>query len=251
MIDFYMLHGFLGRGSDWEPLKEKIRKKYKDSFYRQPDLFFQPHHDLSSQFDMPQWAINFNAWARETQASLENRKRVLMGYSMGGRLALHALLHRQSQWDAAIIMSANPGIFWSTEEIQKRRNWDEIWAQDFLNKDWTQLIEKWHQLPVFSGDPQPYRLLEEQFSRAALSLAFKNWSVLNHGFELEDLKKISIPVLWVVGERDQKYCHYYEYLKKEKYIDDYIVIPRIGHRILRAEDPELLLGLLFFLDRFL
>ncbi|MBT7213976.1 MAG: hypothetical protein HN869_02080, partial [Verrucomicrobia bacterium] len=50
---------------------------------------------------------------------------VILGYSMGGRLALHALTAAPEKWRAAIIVSAHPGL---VSGQQERREEDREWA---------------------------------------------------------------------------------------------------------------------------
>ena len=51
---------------------------------------------------------NVGAWLREMAA--DDAEPVLLGYSMGGRLALEALVEDSSAWAAAVIVSAQPGL---------------------------------------------------------------------------------------------------------------------------------------------
>ncbi|MDA7508581.1 hypothetical protein N8488_01170, partial [Akkermansiaceae bacterium] len=58
---------------------------------------------------------------------------LILGYSMGGRLALHALTAAPEKWRAAIIVSAHPGL---VSGQQERREEDREWAS-LSRGNWT------------------------------------------------------------------------------------------------------------------
>jgi len=50
----------------------------------------------------------------------------LVGYSMGGRLALHSLIAQPKLWKGATIISAHPGLSTEEERVARRRK-DAEW----------------------------------------------------------------------------------------------------------------------------
>jgi 2-succinyl-6-hydroxy-2,4-cyclohexadiene-1-carboxylate synthase len=230
----FCLHGFLGRPSDWDFLKppsNDIRIEKVDPFRI---LAPSPSTGISD------WAGAFNK-----MAAAHPDQRVLMGYSMGGRLALHALIRNPSLWDAAIIVSASPGI--PESERQARIVADETWARRFESESWGSVVQAWDTLPVFGGRPQSLPRAEAEYRRSDLAGALRAWSVGRQ----EDLKArlttFEFPILWVTGEQDIRYCdaardiqariapgspgsgpHFWEFVK----------IPDAGHRA-PWDQPEL------------
>src|SRR5437764_3688750 len=61
----------------------------------------------------------------------------LLGYSLGGRLAWHALLGG-ARYRNAVIVSAGLGV-----EDQKRIEQDEHWARRFEHGEWYALMRDW------------------------------------------------------------------------------------------------------------
>lgn len=195
MIILWCLHGFLGSGKDWEPLAPFLSPR-RDLVLHSPDLLASPAEIRRFQY----WARKFNREA----ASLEGTP-ILLGYSMGGRLALHALLQPSSPWKGAVIVSAHPGLRFP-EERRARLVRDEKWARRFEKDPWEDLLSDWNAQPVFRGkDIIPPRA-EEDFSRKALAKALRTWSLGKQEPLMERFGEIQVPVLWIAGEEDAKYA---------------------------------------------
>ena len=81
---------------------------------------------------------------------------VLLGYSMGGRLALEALVEDCSAWAAAMIVSAQPGLA-DPVEREARLVSDGGWA-GMLEKGeqgWANFQTAWDLQPVLAGSVRP------------------------------------------------------------------------------------------------
>lgn len=128
-------------------------------------------------------------------------KRVLVGYSMGARLALHALLAK-GPWDAAILVAPHPGLEMAEERAERRVS-DARWAGLAMSGDWREFLTEWGAQPllagVSAGDPPP------ESSRREIARSFVDWSLGAQEPLWQRLPEISCPVLWCVGERDQKF----------------------------------------------
>ena len=156
------LHGFLGLPSDWDFLREA-------GF----DIATPPLDRIPRVGD------------------------VLLGYSMGGRLALQALLggakYRRAIIVSARVSDADPG----------RRESDEAWARRFETEEWPSLMRAWNAQVLFGGHAMPRD--ERDFDRASLARQLREWSPAVLPPVLPRLHEIAIPVLWIAGERDAKY----------------------------------------------
>ena len=131
--------------------------------------------------------------------------RALLGYSMGGRLALHALLEIPHPWRAAVIVSAHPGLE-SEGEREARRAADAAWATRALAGNWQEFLTAWNAQPVLGGairDPQASGGLV--IRRREIARSFVDWSLGAQQPLWDRLHEITIPVLWVAGEHDAKF----------------------------------------------
>jgi 2-succinyl-6-hydroxy-2,4-cyclohexadiene-1-carboxylate synthase len=159
----WCLHGFLGRGADWDFLRDAGFEIRAPSFFAGDSL------------DVVQPAAND----------------ILLGYSMGARLALQLIrTHRVAK---AVLISA--GI---ASPEPGREELDETWAKRFESEPWEPLIEAWNSQAVFGGRPNPLTRNESDYDRRKLAAALRESRRL-------DLAGISIPTLWIAGEDDVKY----------------------------------------------
>jgi 2-succinyl-6-hydroxy-2,4-cyclohexadiene-1-carboxylate synthase len=166
----WCLHGFLGRGGDWDFLRDAGFE------VRAPSLF--------------------------SGDSLEDLRPspndIVLGYSMGARLALPLI----ARWGAGAIAGAvlvSAGI---TYPEPGRRELDETWARRFESEPWDSVVEAWNAQQVFGGRKNPLMRSEADFDRSALAKALRDWSpaVLH-----SSLRDIAVPTLWIAGEHDSKY----------------------------------------------
>jgi 2-succinyl-6-hydroxy-2,4-cyclohexadiene-1-carboxylate synthase len=187
-----------------------------------------------------QWASAFNDYA----ASCFENPVFLMGYSMGGRLALHALLQRPSIWKGAVMISTHPGLTDQTEKL-KRVGSDQKWAERFEKEEWSSLMQAWNQQQVFGG--HVISRMEENYNRRHLSLALSYWSL---GFQedlRERIKTLDLPMLWITGEKDLKFRSVAQTLAFNHERSKTCMISHAGHRILWEEPKQIVEELKSFL----
>jgi 2-succinyl-6-hydroxy-2,4-cyclohexadiene-1-carboxylate synthase len=200
----WCLHGFLGLPRDWD---------------------FLP---------FPHRAVNlFDDGLAELEEAKEDD--VLLGYSMGGRLALRELLTRRFR--KAIIVSSGLNL---EEKREQRQADDDAWARRFESDEpWWSLMKDWNTQPVFAGHEQPRN--EQDFDRKQLAAALREWSSGRLEPLAPRLKEIDVPVLWIAGERDVKYV-----IEGSRAVSllprgELWVCPRAGHRV-PWERPEAFLA---------
>jgi 2-succinyl-6-hydroxy-2,4-cyclohexadiene-1-carboxylate synthase len=223
----YAIHGFLGLSTDWEvlnPLNLPIK-----------DIIPIDIYNISPP------SQGFNAWARNLNALVEKDKtpRILMGYSLGGRLAMHALLAQPSLWDAAIFISTHPGLD-CPEQKKIRLHADLSWSQKFQTESWNTLISAWNSQPVFKNSTSLQRE-EIDYSRECLADTLKYWS-LGHQENLRPfLQKQPLPILWLRGRDDASSAIAPELVHPDSKL---ALIPQAGHRVL-WDQPQLVHQQLF------
>lgn len=187
-MNIVALHGFLGKPSDWDGF-------FNEDRLQKIDLFNSP--SIPSAAYLKDAARFFNE-----QTNL-NGPKMLLGYSLGGRFALHALIDSPTKWQAAVIVSAHPGLR-EIQERQMRLSSDALWAKRFESEPWDSLMESWNSQAVFNQKKPPWNRQEIEFNRASLSNALKYWS-LGHQENLKPLiETLPMPILWVSGEEDLK-----------------------------------------------
>jgi 2-succinyl-6-hydroxy-2,4-cyclohexadiene-1-carboxylate synthase len=153
--------------------------------------------------------------------------RVLLGYSMGARLALHALLDG-GPWDAAVLVAPHPGLESETERAARRES-DAEWAGRALTGDWREFLALWNAQPVLADST---RLpLVSELRRREVARSFMDWSLGAQEPLWERLGEIQCPVLWCVGERDGKFRALAERALPLLPRGELWVAPGAGHRV--------------------
>ncbi len=222
-MTLFCLHGFLGHPIDWTGISHEKPVV--------PNIFEDEIISLQN------WSESFNKKV-ERQVKSAGEKSILMGYSMGGRLALHALINHPDLYNAAIIISASYGVE-DPEERERRYQHDINWSNAFLSESWDSLLERWNGQPIFQYDKKDVIRLEKDYSRKALSDAMRCFSIGKQEFLKEKIEELDIPILWVVGERDTKYVSLAKNLRLKHPDSSIVVIPNAGHR-LHLTNPETL-----------
>lgn len=162
---------------------------------------------------------------------------VLLGYSMGGRLALHALLKRPEMYRRAVIVSAHPGLTDEKEKIMRQAG-DAEWAAVALRGDWKKFLTKWNSQPVLAGvEPQGRSQLEVR--RQAVTRSFMDWSLGKQRDLREEIEGCGTPITWVTGAEDAKFSALAEEVKGVEHRS----IAGAGHRV-PWDAPEALVELL-------
>lgn len=198
-VECWCLHGAVGAMADWRGFAKRLAAGKTGS--RAVDLWRFLECGPMSMADFGK-ALNADAGGEVFRGS----GRALLGYSMGGRLALHALLEKGHPWQAAVIVSAHPGLELEPER-QARRASDAAWATRALTGDWRGFLDAWNSQPALAGgairDPQASARLAAQ--RREIARSFVDWSLGAQEPLWPRLGEISVPVLWVAGGNDAKF----------------------------------------------
>ena len=198
-MECWCLHGAVGAAADWREVSRRLAEGGIGS--RALDLWRFLEGDGAS---FPEFAAALNAEAVADRGN--GRGQVLVGYSMGGRLALHALVEADHPWQAAVIVSAHPGLE-DPDERSARRSHDAAWASRAFAGDWHGFLDRWHAQPVLAGSP-PRGVAEDRalaLRRREIARSFVDWSLGAQAPLWDRLETINVPVLWIAGENDPKF----------------------------------------------
>lgn len=206
-VNFFFLHGFLGRPDDWNAVKASL-PRHEGLRVFTPDLFNDSL--LGPQHSFEDWANNFINWVESLGCCSE--KNILVGYSLGGRLALHAFEKCPSLWKKLVCVSTNPGFndhcsSFDVNSEERRLRWmkDSYWAEEFIKAPWDSVLRSWNAQPVFGdGENEPVRF-EKDYSRESLGLALTQWSLAQQKNMRPLLQEYAEKVIWIAGEKDEKF----------------------------------------------
>lgn len=224
-LECWCLHGAVGVAADWRGMAKCLAAASISS--RAVDLW-RFLEDLP--VTMPDFgkALNADAGGETFRGS----GRALLGYSMGGRLALHSLLEKNHPWQAAVIISAHPGIE-SAAEAAARVTADSAWALQAFGGDWQEFLRAWSAQALFGTaairDDQAARALVTR--RREVARSFVEWSLGGQAPLWDRLAEITIPVLWVAGADDEKFLALAERAAKHSPRARVAIAPACGHRV--------------------
>lgn len=227
-INVYLLHGFLGRPEDWDFLVKDPGLPGVE--FRPLDYFSDP--DLSPAHSFEEFALNLNARVRD----YDSEHNILIGYSLGGRLALQALRDDSSLWAQAIFLSTNPGLR-SPDEKKERASGDAGWSQRFLSRDWSPLMAEWNSQGVLHDSKEPPRL-EKNYSRESLAQALCTWSLSKQPDQRDVVRSNVSKISWIVGETDGKFVRIAQEMKNEIPSLDVEVTAKASHRVFFDQPAE-------------
>jgi 2-succinyl-6-hydroxy-2,4-cyclohexadiene-1-carboxylate synthase len=133
---------------------------------------------------------------------------VVVGYSMGGRIALQAAARHPGAFSGLVLVGATPGVA-DPAERRQRRAADEQLADWMEQRRIDAVVDMWQRQAVFSTQSEqlvlaqrPGRLDHDPRELAALLRSVGQGALEPIWDELPDL---SMPVLAIAGELDEKY----------------------------------------------
>lgn len=174
----------------------------------------------------------------------------LVGYSMGGRLALYMALEFPDRFEKTILESASPGLK-AQEERSRRLHSDWQLARELETSDFKDFLLKWYKQPLFKSlqnTPNFDKILERRLQNNPSELA-KSLRYLGTGNQpclWEKLSQNKIPLLLLVGEWDKKFRAINAEMEAICQVAELEIIPNSGHNIHIENTNEYLANLVRF-----
>jgi 2-succinyl-6-hydroxy-2,4-cyclohexadiene-1-carboxylate synthase len=157
-IPIVLLHGFTGDTTVWEDVRRVLEKSYQVIAI---DLLGHGQSDKPS--DVTAYHMeNVACDLIKLMDGLSVEKTHLLGYSMGGRLALYLAIHSPERFHSLILESASPGI--KTEQQQKERcKRDHALADKIQSNGIEWFVDFWESLSLWESQQSlPHDILQIQ-----------------------------------------------------------------------------------------
>ena len=237
------LHGFMGSSWDWRGVTASIGDEISVVTV---DL---PGHGAS--LGLPPEAYTIEGVARAVVGVLDETgldRAAIVGYSMGGRLALYLALRHPERCAGLFLESASPGLR-SAEERTARRVADEEKALRLESEDFEAFLRDWYEQPIFASlarDEEGLRRAVQARLRNDTGELARSLRGMGTGVQpslWEDLAGISVPVLAVAGELDEKFVGISQRMAALSPRVQTVAVPGAGH-VVHAEALERYAGLL-------
>lgn len=236
--DLVLLHGFMGNKNEWKEILPFLRERGCGVLL----IDLPGHGDNINQDDPSLWSMENTAQAVADQiVSYQLARPVLLGYSMGGRLALYLTVYFGQLFSAAILESASPGLD-REEERQERIAQDRRLATRLQQMPIYEFLQWWYSLPLFRSlkDHQNFEALvrdRAQNDPQALAKSLEQMGTGRQPNLWPHLSVIKMPLLLVIGEWDTKFKAIAKQMA-EKLTDSRVAVCQdCGHNV-HFEQPE-------------
>lgn len=230
-----LLHGFLGSTGDWEPL---IKALEQDHFLVALDLpgHGRSHWPVAESMTLESFApmLEDTFIQIEKEQGVELKKLTLLGYSLGGRLAMSYASEYPGRIRQLILEGAHPGLVQHSERMDRYYS-DRYWAERLLADPLADVLADWYRQPVFQDlEPEAvHRLIDLRSGQNGrhLASALLSFSLSVQPDYRTSLSNSCYPVHYFCGEKDQKFSRLGQALLQSGCIYGLHVIAESGHNI--------------------
>ena len=232
-----LLHGFTGRSQSWDPVRNRLNDGIQ---VIAPNLI--GHSGIIP--DEPK--LDFEQYVERLAIRLKllgAEGAHLVGYSMGGRVALSLLINHPALFSSASLIGVHPGLSKKREHAE-RIKLEHGWIQKLRDDGIESFVEYWEQYPLFESQNQlgvetliNQRILrlsqkEEGLMRAIEVLGLSSMP----NYELK-ASEIQVPVEVLVGEYDHTFQNRGELLAAMIPQGEMLIIEATGHNVV-LERPD-------------
>jgi 2-succinyl-6-hydroxy-2,4-cyclohexadiene-1-carboxylate synthase len=221
--DIVLLHGFTHTGASWDPVVAALGERYRALA---PDI---RGHGARCELE----PVSLEA-VLDDLAGLAPQRFTLAGYSMGGRIALHAALALGDRIDRLVLIGATPGLP-DPSERESRRAADEQLAGEIEGSSIEEFALRWAQTPVLAGQPPDLAAAvraDRLHNRpAGLARALRGLGTGALAPVWDRLGELTMPVALVVGAEDRKFTEIATRMATGLRQATVIVIEHTGHAV--------------------
>jgi 2-succinyl-6-hydroxy-2,4-cyclohexadiene-1-carboxylate synthase len=229
------LHGFMGNLDEFQPV---IKLLNKDFSYLTIDL---PGHGKTQVLGGDEYYTMANTanGLINLLDQLKINQCFLVGYSMGGRLALYLTLHFPQRFIKVVLESASPGLATETERLARIKSDAQIackLARTTTKADFMTFLINWYSQPIF-GDiknhPEFEIMLASRVQNHPGELS-KSLQLMGTGKQPALWHKLAdntTPLLLLTGEQDHKFIDINTEIRQKCQVAKLKIIPDAGHNI--------------------
>ena len=237
-----LLHGFTGSAATWTPHLDAWRGFTTVAV----DLLGHGASDCPAD----QRRYRMERCAEDLVALLDRldvRRAAVLGYSMGGRIALRLALQAPERLWAMVLESASPGIEDASEREERARS-DADLAEAIERDGVEAFLERWQALPLFASQARLPAALQEELRRQrlrndprGLASSLRGMGAGQQEPLLARMGGIRMPVLAIAGALDDKYCALARRMAVALPCARTEIVPDAGHAV-HLERPQAFAG---------
>lgn len=240
-----LLHGFTGSAASWGKLLDDLAILNM----RIIALDMLGHGQSDAPDDPQRYGMEYcqsDIISILQALGIKRKEAILLGYSMGGRIALYCAF--SGYFRALILESASPGLASPTER-EERHISDEALADRIEHEGMEAFVNYWEHIPLFAS--QRNLPIERWNAQRAQRLTNRSRGLANSlrgigtGVQPpldQHLPILTIPVLLITGELDSKYCTIAQQMAQQLPGAQLRIVPNAGHTV-HLEQPDLFVTL--------
>jgi len=233
-----LLHGFTGAPESWAGVRAGVR----GAELLAPALL--GHDGTPGRPEVGSFDDEVDRLAAEVgRAGLEHPH--VVGYSLGGRLALGLLVRHARLFSGATLIGVHPGLD-DPRERGERRTADEAWARLLEREGIRAFVDAWEEQPLFAsqrelpaGVREAQRLRRRGHNPEGLARSLRILGTVAMPGLRAALGGIRVPVRLLAGERDGKFSGLAREMEGALPRGCATIVPGAGHNLL-LERPAVL-----------
>lgn len=233
-----LLHGFTGTVKTWG----KTASHFSD--YRLVAIDLVGHGQTEAPEDVSHYSMEEQIEILENLFyQLKLNQFILIGYSLGGRVALSYTVKFPERIQQLILESASPGLK-TEEERMARRKADEELAKSIEQNGLQSFVQKWENIPLFHSQKNlpiavQQAVRKERLSQSEIGLA-NSLRGMGTGAQQslwDQLDQLNRPVTLITGMLDEKFCNIAQEMKLRLPFAELRLVENVGHAI-HVENPK-------------
>lgn len=234
------LHGFTGSTATWHEVMAQLKGRFQLIA-----IDLTGHGKTSIPVEVSRYRMEEQLADLESVFTyLDLTDFTLVGYSMGGRVALAYTIEYPERVHSLILESASPGLKTAAER-GTRKEADAKLAGRIETEGMEKFVDFWENIPLFESQKklaweQRQKVREERLRQNQVGLAnsLKGIGTGSQPSYWDDLATINVPVLLLTGELDGKFVDISREMKEKMPNATHCTTKNVGHAI-HVENPVL------------
>lgn len=220
------IHGFLGCPDDWLPVIQAFQHDYSI-------VALSLYQLIESLEDVTFSTVCYSI--RQELDRLNIKKPVLIGYSLGGRVAMEYARLYSDEISGLILESAHIGF--QNDQVQEKQDYlamSQARCKDFESVDLKTFVSDWYQQPFFNRTKtclSSQQLLDKiRLPKTLLSRLLSRLTVVDQIYFGDYYHHLACSCVYISGQLDLKYSSMTKDLKSFTGLSTYVV-PKADHNV--------------------
>ncbi|MEK5037499.1 2-succinyl-6-hydroxy-2,4-cyclohexadiene-1-carboxylate synthase [Sporosarcina sp. FSL K6-3457] len=233
-----LLHGFTGSTATWQEVIELFKGRF-----RTVAIDLTGHGKTAMPEDIARYSMEQQVEDLEALFNMLSLERfTLLGYSMGGRVALAYTVQYPRRVTSLILESSSPGLK-TAEERADRKAADSRLADRIVADGLPAFVDFWERIPLFDSqrglsEEKKLAVREERLNQCEMGLAnsLRGIGTGSQPSYWQQLHALNLAVLLITGELDIKFVNIAREMMSYFSNARHETIVHVGHAI-HVENP--------------